>query len=292
LPKDTDPKRGYIINWNNDAARGWTAADNEWGYGPIFRSVMFEQGVRRALGGRGKLDLTGLVRIFEDVATADLRGRVLYPLLRRVIGGHSPQAVAPALAALDAWVADGSHRRDLNGDNAYEDSAGIALMDAWWPILMQRVFSPVLGAALMARIQTLVSFARVPALGASAFGAGWWNYLSRDLRSLLGQRIRDPLSRRYCGASGAGAHGRRAVLRRCRGALISSLEQAVALVDAQQGPNMSGWKVHATCATSSAPPQGCDQIEFTTGGGVSTPPIPWQNRPTYQQAVEIFAHRR
>jgi acyl-homoserine lactone acylase PvdQ len=291
LPKDTDPRSGYIINWNNDAARGWTAADNEWSYGPIFRSVMFEQGVRRALAHHRKLDLTGLVRVFEDVATADLRGRVLYPLLRRVISRHPPEAVAAALAALDAWVAHGSHRRDLNGDNIYEDSAGVALMDAWWPILMQRVFSPVLGSALMGRIQALVSFARVPALGASAFGGGWWNYLSRDLRSLVGERIRDPLSRRYCGATRAGGHGRRAVLIRCRAILTTSLEQAVAAVQAQQGSDMSGWKVRATCPATPTVPQGCDQIEFTTAGGVSTPPIPWQNRPTYQQAVEIFARR-
>ena len=28
-----------------------------------------------------------------------------------------------------------------------------------------------------------------------------------------------------------------------------------------------------------------DQIEFMTGGAVDTPPIPWQDRPTFQQAV-------
>ena len=31
----------------------------------------------------------------------------------------------------------------------------------------------------------------------------------------------------------------------------------------------------------------CDQIEFITAGAVETPPIPWQDRPTFQQVVEI-----
>ena len=31
----------------------------------------------------------------------------------------------------------------------------------------------------------------------------------------------------------------------------------------------------------------CDQISFITAGAVDTPPIPWQDRPTFQQVVEI-----
>ena len=31
----------------------------------------------------------------------------------------------------------------------------------------------------------------------------------------------------------------------------------------------------------------CDQISFITAGAVETPPIPWQDRPTFQQVVEI-----
>jgi hypothetical protein len=35
----------------------------------------------------------------------------------------------------------------------------------------------------------------------------------------------------------------------------------------------------------------CDEIAFTTAGGVGVPDIPWQDRPTFQQIVEIRGHR-
>jgi hypothetical protein len=30
-----------------------------------------------------------------------------------------------------------------------------------------------------------------------------------------------------------------------------------------------------------------DQIRFTAVGLVSVPPIPWQNRPTFQQVIQV-----
>jgi hypothetical protein len=34
-----------------------------------------------------------------------------------------------------------------------------------------------------------------------------------------------------------------------------------------------------------------DQIQFSTVGVIGQPPIPWQNRPTFQQVIEFPAHR-
>ena len=35
----------------------------------------------------------------------------------------------------------------------------------------------------------------------------------------------------------------------------------------------------------------CDEIVFTTAGAVGMPDIPWQDRPTFQQIVEVQGHR-
>ena len=35
----------------------------------------------------------------------------------------------------------------------------------------------------------------------------------------------------------------------------------------------------------------CDEISFTTAGAVGMPDIPWQDRPTFQQIVEVQGHR-
>jgi acyl-homoserine lactone acylase PvdQ len=37
---ETDPKQGFFVSWNNNPAPGFSAADNQYGYGPVYRSQM------------------------------------------------------------------------------------------------------------------------------------------------------------------------------------------------------------------------------------------------------------
>jgi hypothetical protein len=90
------------------------------------------------------------------------------------------------------------------------------------------------------------------------------------------------MSRRYCG---------RGNLRRCRALLVSTLGEAAAEVRQKYGvASVDDVKVPATCEEGQSP-QACDQIEFTTAGAVPTPPIPWQDRPTFQQIVAVEGRR-
>jgi hypothetical protein len=86
-----------------------------------------------------------------------------------------------------------------------------------------------------------------------------------------------PYSKRYCGG------GSRA---RCRAALLDALAHAL---------DDSPAKLYAdsACAQAGRPgDQTCfDAIVFRATGGVTQPMIDWQNRPTYQQAVEVEGHR-
>jgi hypothetical protein len=94
--------------------------------------------------------------------------------------------------------------------------------------------------------------------------------VDKDLRALLGRRERGKFSRRYCG------RGSRS---RCRRVLIDTLLEAAAAAHKRYGSDMSAWRVPI------------EKIEFTVAGAVSTPDIPWQDRPTFQQAVEVQGHR-
>ena len=152
-------------------------------------------------------------------------------------------------------------------------------MDAWWSPMVRRMFEPTLGTPLLERIRTMVGFGSPPPPGGSSFGSGWWGYVDKDLRRLLGQRVRSPLSRKYCG---------RGSLRRCRELLIATLKDAgQAAMRRYSAGDIGSVRVPATCGS----PRTCDQIEFTAAGGVETPPIPFQNRPTFQQVVEVQGHR-
>ena len=72
--------------------------------------------------------------------------------------------------------------------------------------------------------------------------------------------------------------------------MIESLRAAAQAVrDGYVTDDLSQVRVPATCARTR--PRGCDQIEFVTAGGVPTPPIAFQNRPTFQQVVEVQGHR-
>ena len=281
LPKEANPKSGYIVNWNNAQAPGWRAADDVWSYGPVHRSQILEKPLQRTLRSQGETDLTRLTQINIEGATVDLRAREVYPLLRRLIGNVEGDVnSADPIAILDAWRRSGSHRRDLDGDNFYDHSGAVALFDEWWGRLLEGAFRPVLGVELFELVKNMNPLAQMPPPGGSTWFDGWQGYVSKDIRRLLGSRVRSPLSRVYCGK------GSRA---RCRAMLLNTLVLASGAVRQRyHASQLSEVRVPATCAS---PPRTCDQIEFTTAGAVATPPMHWQNRPTFQQIVEVQGHR-
>ncbi|MGH2837133.1 MAG: penicillin acylase family protein [Thermoleophilaceae bacterium] len=279
LPRSRNPAQGYLVNWNNKQAPGWRAADDYWNYGSIQRMTRLADRVRRGIRGSRKLDLAGLTRAMELGATTDLRGWELYRWLRRVTGRGNSADTREAIGLLDAWVRAGSHRRDVDGDNVIEHGPAIAVMDDWWSLLVHGVFQPVLGQTVFEAIRDVHTFGSAPPDDGSAFGSGWWSEVHTDLRSLVGARVRDPLSRAYCGG------GKR---RACRRVLLESLAQAVTDAKARYGVSSLGdIRMEAVCDNAAL----CDEIVFTVAGAVGMDDIPWQDRPTFQQIVEVQGHR-
>jgi hypothetical protein len=108
----------------------------------------------------------------------------------------------------------------------------------------------------------------------SSFQYGWWSYVDKDLRTVLGDSVQGGLSKTFCGSGD---------LAQCRQALLTSLQQAVGETTAQVYPG------DADC---SAGDQWCaDSIIQRPLGGITDDKISWQNRPTYQQVVQYPAHR-
>jgi hypothetical protein len=146
-------------------------------------------------------------------------------------------------------------------------------MDAWWPKLLQAEFGPVLGSAAYDRVAGMLGTGAGASGGdpkAPDFAEGWWQYVSKDLRDLFGPRPKGAWSRVYCG------RGSRA---RCRVALRKSLKAALG-VTAQQ------LYAHGDCAGN--PDPAChDQNRWRVTAAIRVKPFPFQNRPTFQQTVEI-----
>jgi acyl-homoserine lactone acylase PvdQ len=271
LPRVTDPSSGAIVNWNNRAAPGWRQQELLQ-TGSVYRSELLSRPLRKQLRRKRRIDVARLVKIMGLAATTDLRGREVVPLLLRVVGRPRDRDTRLAVSLLRAWASDGSHRRDRDGDGTLEHSAAILLLDAWWEPLVRKMFKPVLGRKLIARLEALQPFSGRSALG--DFGPGWWSYVDKDLRALLGRRVRGRLSRAYCG---------RGSLARCRASLRKSLRSTMAALRRAHGEDPQAWRIPTTCDTAAG--ERCDQIAFFPAGAVAPPPIPWQNRPTYQQVV-------
>ena len=186
--------------------------------------------------------------------------------------------LAGAVAELTSWVADGSHRRDLDRNGQYEHKDAIRILDAWWPLLTKAVFEPTLGPDVYKELTAADPIDNHPNnhgdhLG-SAWDAGFYGHVQKDLRALVGKKVKGRLSRIYCGGGSLAA---------CRGALEASLREAAKLTAAQI------YKGDAQCTDGD---QMCwDSIVFRPLGAVTQPHIPWVNRPTFQQVVEIRGHR-
>ncbi len=261
----------FLVSWNNKQAPLWSAADDQYAYGPLHRSQMIADKVRRGTSGR-RMNLAQLVQAMEEPATQDLRGYAALPQILRAIGQPDDPALQQALGRLRAWHRAGAHRRDLNQDGSYEHNQAVELMDAWWPLLVKAEFAPSLGKAAFDRLQRMIALGdhtgRSP--NPPDFFDGWWGYVVKDLRDLFGSPPTAPYSRVYCGQGSA---------QRCRHALRRSLRDALQ-VTPQQLYGFGG-------CVADPEPSCFDQNRFRTTSAISLAPFPFQNRPVFQQTVSV-----
>lgn len=257
-PHAVDPPRGVITSWNNKGAPQFRAADDTWSWGPVHRSQSLDDEIRAFLArGGGRMSLVDLVNAMEDAATIDLIGTQVLPYALQLVG-NDPR-VAAQVAVLAPWSVAGAHRRDTIGSGVYDEVQAVVLMDRWWPKLLHAIFDPTLGTAFGAVPEIIDDH---PGPVGSAYIEGWYGYAQKALQMALAIPVAQPYHVAYCAAS-------------CRQAAIQSL-QAAAQEAAQVDPR----------AFTAA-----DDIRFSAIGLGSVPPIPWQNRPTFQQVVDIPGHR-
>ena len=286
-PRALDPKEGFFISWNNKEAPGWRKGPTEWGDGPVHRALILQRKllIQRKQAG-GKLDLTTLTRAVNLAATTDLRGEDVYPWMRRVIG-RTKGDDERLLKLLDDWQHSGAQRIDADGDNVYDHSAAVALMDHYWPQVVRTEFQPALGKELFDQVEGSV-------LSLDDFGDwGWATHVQKDLRNVLGRKVRGRYSRIYCGGPAkrpTTKKGRKKLRLRCRARLLEALHAAAGETSSKYGStDTAKWIVHATCDKTDPPT--CDQLVPTTAGAIDTPPFPWQNRGTYHQVIGLTQHR-
>jgi acyl-homoserine lactone acylase PvdQ len=261
-----NPASGLILNWNNKPAANVGAADSNFSYGSVQRVDLLSA----AISGRKKHTLASVTSAMNKAATQDLRAQRVWPIVRAVLQtGPAPSSRAEAAATLvDAWRSAGSSRLDRDLDGKIDDP-GAAVLDAAWPRLADAVLGPVLGP-LVDRLAALNGRSDDAGPGGSAYISGWYGYVDKDLRTLLGRPMRGVFSRRYCGGG---------VLQACRESLWDALDAAAAELEAAQSPTASSWRADATA----------ERIRFASG--ILPDTMRWTNRPTFQQLMSFSGHR-
>ena len=285
----------YYVSWNNKQAYDYSAADGNFSFGSVHRAQLLDGPVRAAIAGQ-KLDRAGVARIMADAAVTDLRGQQVLGDLLRVVTSQpvTDPALADAVSKLQSWQQSGSRRKETTaGSKVYQYADAIRIFDAWWPLLAAAEFKPGLGADLYGALVDAIEVNEAPSGGqnggrdgtavwasqgqphkGSSFQYGWWGYVDKDIRTVLGDPVNGGLGRTYCGNGDLAA---------CRQSLLDTLAQATAL------PATTVYVGDSYC---SAGDQWCaDAIVQSPMGGITHPLIAWQNRPTYQQVVSFPAHR-
>ena len=113
LPHITNPEQGYLVNWNNKPARGWSGGDAMEKWGANNRVALYDEAIQAALDKAdatpGKLDVADLEAINVFISTrspyADEWAAVIMPLLDDMQTDENGRDDARATSALAAWHA-------------------------------------------------------------------------------------------------------------------------------------------------------------------------------------------
>ncbi|MFF9818859.1 penicillin acylase family protein [Streptomyces sp. NPDC014006] len=272
----------YYISWNNKQAEDYAAAP--WGEGSVHRGNLLDDRVKKLVAAGG-VTRASLTRAMAEAGLTDLRAEDVAADLLKVINSApvTDPTAAAAVEKLQGWLAAGARRTETSaGSKTYADADAIRVLDAWWPLLVKAEFEPGLGTGLYTAISRNLPIDEAPSAGhgptgahaGSSFQYGWWSYVDKDVRAVLGEPVRGPLAHKFCGGGNLAA---------CRDLLVSTLKEAAGKSAAQVYPGDD---------QCSAGDQWCaDAIVQRTLGGIKHGRISWQNRPTYQQVVEFTSHR-
>jgi hypothetical protein len=269
-----------MVSWNNKQAPGWSAADNQWGYGPVYRNQLIAERIAKNITRGRKLRISQVVSAMDVPSTEDIRATQL-PLLFTALGKPANPKLRSAIATLRAWYLAGGFRKSASLATASQDlyTPAIKLMDAWWPKLLSAEFAPMIGQGAFSAIQTLLPLGGVAPVSGDGFNNGWWGYVSKDVRRVFGVgRERAPYSRPYCGNLPGRRFSTRALRNRCRAALRASLLAATSVTPQQLYGGVCPKDPQPACA---------DQNTWTNASAITIPPFPFQNRPTFQQVVTL-----
>jgi len=262
-PKIINPEQGWVANWNNKPAKGWGNYDGiKWG--PIHRVQLLQDEMHRYMDGAKKARLSDLVDVIRQAATRDARAVYLGPKMLRstsAVTSNAGSDEAKAWGLVKTWIRAGANHLNKDwkdGDDQEDNGPAVAIFDEWYRKLVHRIFDDEIGASAYDLVPTPIS------------DQDMWHDFSSFTFNLFNRRARSQLARNYCDDKSTPAK------ESCKTQVGLALDDALKVLKTQQGGDMSAWTVDAW------------MITFSALGLGTVDPIPWQNRGTHNQVIEIL----
>ena len=260
LPRMSDPEQGWLVNWNNRPSDGWLGGDSS-GWQVTHRVGL----LRDALGARAdNATLSDVVDAMRIVATQDARGYFLGPMMTEMTAGMAG-VVGTARDEVVSWVDGGAHRRDRDDDGNQDFGPAVVTFDEWYDRLAHRIFGDELGKGIEDPSLPISDDPRNNN-GSSHytdFAGLMWHLLAGD----------DHLRLDYCDNVKTERD------ESCRFQVRKSLKLAAGAISQEQGDAVSAWT------------KPVEKLVHEVFAGKSVPDIDWQNRGTWNHAVEVTGTR-
>lgn len=260
-PKLTNPAAGFFVNWNNQPSAGWDNGDSSH-WGPTQRVGLLQRRMRALLADGNKAQLSDLVDVIRTVATQDANAVLLGPKMTRLV--RSLDGV-PGLVrrTVGDWIRVGGHRRDRDRDDRQDHGPAVAAWDTWYSKLVHRIFDDELAGDYSKVGYPIADDAP------NSNGSAYYSDFSNHLWKLFRRSTRAGLARDYCDDR------RTDRVESCAYQTKAALRTTVRTLVRRFGRDVAKWRWPA------------DAIEFGAIGAPEVDPIPWQNRGTWNHAVEI-----
>jgi len=138
-PQVYNPKRGYIVNWNNKPSPTWNDPDMWW---LVWGSADRVQVIFDELEAKEKFSKEEIWEMNKRISHIDLNISYFLPFLEKAVEGLPPSSLeVQAVSLLKGWD---RYRWDLDKDGKY-DSPAQTIFEKWLPIMLKKTFADDLG---------------------------------------------------------------------------------------------------------------------------------------------------
>jgi len=290
---ETNPPSGFFVSWNNKPAPQFAAADDQYGYGQVYRSIMLVNQIQAQFAAHPSgVTRANIVQAMETAASQDLDGLTEIPLLLQYLQGRSePAGVQTMINTLSSWVASGAHRLKVNAAaTQYQDAAAVAIADELLPNVIRALYDPVLaagGVGSNSYSKLPMAWVDYPSVNVgSSYDGGYEGYVDATLQQLLGQNPADGFGPDITSIECGGGPST------CGASLDAAMLKTYnSLVAANGTSTVSSWTASSASKAAGETMPAFDAIKSRTLGIVGQPDMDWQNRPTFQQVIEFPRHR-